>query len=77
MDTTTSVVATGIVVTLGRWVEERDIPFKIFVGFGLMLLFLTVIQSANQKFAEQFALLIFVASLFYYAPAIARIATQK
>lgn len=76
MDTTTSVVATGIVVSLGRWADGKDIPFKMFVGFGLMAVILTVLQGANQKFAEQFAVLILVASLFFYAPGLAKIATQ-
>lgn len=72
MDTTTSVVATGIVVTAGTWTSGKELSFKTFVGFGVMTVILTVMQSANQRFAEQFATLILVAACFYYAVPIAK-----
>lgn len=67
MDTTTSVVATGVVVTAGRWSQDKDIPFRIFIGFGFLAIFLAVMASGNQKLAEQFGALILVAACMTYA----------
>lgn len=66
MDAVTSVVATGIVVTAGTWAQEKPITIRIFVGMGVLAIFLSVIQAGNEKFAQQFAALILVAAVFYY-----------
>lgn len=72
MDTTTAVVATGVVVTAGRWSEDKDIPFKIFVGFGFLAIFMAVLSSTNQKLAETFAVLVLVSAALMYAVPIAK-----
>lgn len=72
MDVTTSVVATGVTVTVGRWSQDKDIPFRIFVGFGFVAIFLSVMSSGNQKLAEAFGALILVSALLYYAVPISK-----
>lgn len=66
MDTTTSVIATGVVVTTGRWAQEKQLNMKMFVGFGAVAIFLAVMQSGNEKLAEQFAALILVSAVLIY-----------
>lgn len=66
IDTTTSVMATGIVVTVGRWSQEKKLEFRIFVGFGFLAIFMAVMQSGNEKLAQQFAALVLVAAVMYY-----------
>lgn len=72
MDTTTAVVATGVVVTAGRWSEDKDIPFRIFVGFGFLAIMLAVLSSTNEKLAESFAALVLVSAALLYAVPIAK-----
>lgn len=66
MDTTTSVVATGLVVTVGRWADEKQIKMSMFVGFGAVAIFLAIMQDANEKLAAQFAALILVSAVLIY-----------
>lgn len=66
MDTTTSVIATGLVVTVGRWSDEKKLDVKMFVGFGVLAVFFAVMQSANDKLAQQFALLVLVTAVLLY-----------
>lgn len=67
MDVTTSVVATGVVVTAGRWAQDKDIPFRIFIGFGFLAIFLAVMSSESPKLAGQFATLVLVSACLMYA----------
>lgn len=72
MDTTTSVVATGVVVTVGRWADEKKVEPRIFIGLGALAIFLAVFQSGNEKIAQQFALLILVTAVLLYGVPIGR-----
>lgn len=72
MDTTTAVVATGVVVTAGRWSQDKDIPFRIFVGFGFLAIILAIMSSGNQKLAEAFGALILVGAAVVYAVPISK-----
>lgn len=66
MDTTTSTLATGLVVVIGRWTEEKEVSFKIFVGIAVLAVALAVMQASNEKLARQFGVLILVSALFTY-----------
>jgi hypothetical protein len=66
MDTTTSVIATGLVVTTGRWANEQSLGIKMFVGFGVLAIMLEIMAATNEKLAGQFALLILVSALLIY-----------
>jgi hypothetical protein len=69
VDTTTSVVATSGIVLLGRWAEGKQLDVKIIVGASVLTIGLAIMASANEKFAEQFALLLLVtAALRYVIP---------
>lgn len=71
MNTTTLAVATGVVVTAGRWSEGKGIELNVAIGATTFAVFLAVLQAANEKFAGQVALLILFAALFRYVPSIA------
>jgi predicted membrane channel-forming protein YqfA (hemolysin III family) len=66
MDTTTSVITTGVVVTAGRWSQEKPVEMRIFIGMGILAIFLAVMQASNNKLAEQFATLILVSAVLIY-----------
>lgn len=66
MDTTTAAVTTGVVVAAGRWSQEKKVDAKIFVGTGIVAIFLAVIASNNEKLASQFAVLILVSAVLMY-----------
>lgn len=68
MDTTTSVVATAAVVTVGEWSKpDKRFGIKRVVGFMMLAILLAAMEAANQKFARQFAALLLVGALFTYA----------
>lgn len=68
MDTTTSVVATAVVVSVGEWSKpDRKFSIRNVVGFMMLAIFLAALEAGNEKFARQFAALILVSALFVYA----------
>lgn len=66
MDVGTSVIGTGVVVTVGRWAQGKSLDIKQFVGIGVFAIGIAFVQQANQPFAEKFALMLFIAALMYY-----------
>lgn len=68
MDTTTSVVATSVVVLAGEWAKHDKGPsIKLVVGGMVLAVFLSVMSQSNDKLASQFATLILVGAVFNYA----------
>lgn len=67
MDTTTAMVATGLVVVVGRWADEKKFDSKAIVGVGATAIFLSLIAASNEKLASQFASLILVGAVLIYA----------
>lgn len=68
MDTTSAVVATGIVVFAGQWAKKDEGPsIKLVVGGMVLALFLAGLSQGNEKLASQFAVLVLVAALLTYA----------
>ena len=73
IDTTTAVVATGIVVFAGQWAKKDEGPSIKLVGGGTVLaVILSVMSQADEKLASQFAVLILVSALLIYAVPIAK-----
>lgn len=73
MDTTTSAVMTGVVVTAGEWAKHDKGPsIKIVVGATVLAFMLAGISSGNEQLGQQFAVLILVGALINYAPAITK-----
>lgn len=73
MDTTTAVVATGIVVFAGQWAKKDEGPsIKLVVGGTVLAVMLSVMSQADEKLASQFAVLILVSALLLYAVPIAK-----
>jgi hypothetical protein len=66
MDTTTSVVATGLVVGVGRWSQEKPVTIKMFVGLGATAIFLAVIAASDEGLASKFSLLLLISAVLYY-----------
>lgn len=68
MDTTTSVVATAVVVTAGQWAKNNKGPnIKVVVGGMVLAVILSAMSQGNEKLAQQFAMLVLVAALLTYA----------
>lgn len=73
IDTTTSAVATGVVVTAGQWAKEGKGPsIKVVVGMVFLAYMLSIISAGNQKLGSQFAALILVGAVLVYAVPIAK-----
>lgn len=73
MDTTTSVVLTGLVVFTGQWAEDDEGPsITLVVGAMVLAVFLAALSSSNDRLASQFALLILVGALLRYVIPITR-----
>lgn len=62
----TPLIGTGLMVFAGQWVKEDKVSVKTFVGLGILLIFMSVLQDVNIKLAQQFAWLIFLTALFMY-----------
>lgn len=67
-----SAVLTGVVVSTGRWANGKSLDMRVFVGAAVFAVGLAVINSQNQRLASQFALLVLVAAVFAYGPAIVK-----
>lgn len=66
----TSTVATGIVVMAGRWSQGKGIELNVAVALVTLGFTLSILADSNSDFAGKLGLLIFVAALFRYVPAI-------
>jgi hypothetical protein len=68
MDTTTAVVAAGVIVTVGQWSKkDGHISIKLVVGMMVLAIMLSGLSAVNEKLAQQFATLILVGVVFTYA----------
>lgn len=73
LDTTTSVVATGIVVFTGQWAKKDEGPsIKLVVGGMVLAVMLSAMSQSNEKLASQFATLILVGALLTYVVPISK-----
>lgn len=72
MDTTSSVVLTGVIVTTGQWAKGKGITPRILLGLGFVAISLAVISQINDDLARGFALLIVLLALMMYGVPIAQ-----
>lgn len=72
MNTTTSAVASGVIVAFGTWAQEKPLTIKIAIGTGGVALILSLMSQANEKLAQKFGMLILLAAAFAYLPAIVK-----
>lgn len=70
MDTSTSTLLTGLVVTGGQVADGKGVSLHVIVAVLFVAIVLSLMGEANAKLAQQFAALILVAALFTYGPAI-------
>ena len=73
MDSTTAVVTTGVIVTVGRWTEGKGLEANVVIGAAIYALFLSAIGSSQPKFAGQMATLTLVGALFRSIPIVGQI----
>ncbi len=66
MNSTSSIVLTGGIVTLGQWVEGKPLSMRVVVGVTFAAIGLSVLGNFDQRVANQMALLILVAAVFRY-----------
>lgn len=67
-----SLALTGVTVTAGRWAEGKTLSARPVVGLGFAAVVIAVMWEADSELASKFALLILLASVFVYFPAISR-----
>lgn len=72
MNTTTSTVLTAVIVTTGQWSQGKSLSIRIFVGMGMVAIFLAVIAEADAEMAQKFGALILIAAVFLYGPSITK-----
>jgi hypothetical protein len=63
MNPGTAVVATTIVVVLGRWADDKKLSYNILVGSLFLAIMLSLMNETNPKLAGQFGLLILVGAV--------------
>lgn len=68
MNTTSAVVATGVIVTIGQWSDDKHLSVRVVVGAGALALALAAMPDV---LAERFAALFLVVAAFLYIPSIA------
>lgn len=71
MNPATGVVLTTGVVLLGKWARKESVTIHIVAGGTVLAVGLSVLAEASPDLAGKFTLLITLAALFTYAPAIA------
>jgi hypothetical protein len=72
MDTTTSAVASGIIVTAGLWAEGKPFSVKVALGAGFLAIGLAILSGINDQLARGFALLVLISVLLRYGVAISK-----
>lgn len=72
MNTTASVVLTGVVVTAGRWSQGKGLSMNVAVGAGFLVIGLAALSQVNEGLAAQFGVLILVAAVLTYGTSIAK-----
>lgn len=70
MNTTTTVVGTGVLVAAGRWANNQPLDIRIAIGVGAFALILSLIGNADEDLAAKFALAVFILACFRYLPGI-------
>ena len=66
MNTTTAAVATGVVVTAGRWADGKNLDVRIAIGTGALAIGLAVLSGANEQLASRFAVLVLLGAVLVY-----------
>lgn len=73
MDTTNTIVLTGLVVTLGRWADDKPLDIKLVVGAVTFAVFTSVLdQVGGGNLGLRFSQLLLVGALLTYSPAITK-----
>lgn len=72
MNSTSSVVLTGVVVGAGRWANDKPITITVVVSVTFLAIILAVMSEADADFGSKMGLLVLVAAVFTYGPAIVK-----
>lgn len=72
MDTTTSVVLTGLVAVAGQWINGKGVTVRLVVGLFFLAIMLTLLAQWNPKVARGMGMLVLITVAFTFGPAIVR-----
>lgn len=72
MNTTSSVVLAGLVVTAGRWSQGKELTMRVVVGGTFLAIALAAMGEANADLASKFGLLVLTAAVLTYGVPIAK-----
>jgi hypothetical protein len=70
MNTTTSILLTGVIVATGRWAMNQDINARIVIALIILALILSLMGQSQPGLANQFGLIVLLSATFGYGPAI-------
>lgn len=68
MNTTTTVVATGVIVTIGNWAQDQTVAITTIVGGAGVAIALSLLP---EQIAEPFGMVALLTALLIYGPDIA------
>lgn len=68
MNPITTAVVVGVMTTLGRWARGKGLTIDTVVGVVVLAITLAVIDTANEKLARAFGVLIVVGVAFAHLP---------
>jgi len=71
MNTSSSVLLTGVIVASGQWARDKKLSMRYFIGIGVFAIGLASLGEVNDQLARQFGVLMVVAALLLYGPTIA------
>lgn len=70
MDTTNTIALTGALTVVGTWSKGDKLNIRMFVGFAVLLVMLSVLSEVNAKLANGFGILVLITAALLYVPAI-------
>ena len=72
MNTTQTVVVTGLIVVAGRWQKQEPIDVSIAVGGATLAVGLGILSNFNEPFARLMGYAVLLAALYAYLPGLIR-----
>lgn len=70
VNTTNSILLASLFTVIGQWTRKKPLTVKIGVGALFAAVGLAAIGNIDQKLANDFAMLILVASILYNGPVV-------
>lgn len=63
MNTTNLVLLTGLIIAVGRWIQDKPLTARIFVAIFILALVLTIIGQGQPKLANRLGMIVLVTAI--------------